>query len=98
MPIEIRDTELVRNLARRRVAELQQEMTGLTTLLGQLEKPGRRNTKSPAAGPLDGEPADGAESSVKRKRRKMTAAQRKAVSVRMRKVWAGKRKAANARA
>lgn len=92
--MQIQNAELVRSLVKRRMVEIQEEMAGLNTLLGQLTP---RNGKSPAARHLQQERDNGAEFEPPKKRRgrkPMTAAQRKAVSLRMRKMWAAKRKAA----
>jgi hypothetical protein len=64
--------------ARVRIAELEQELAELRRLVG------------------DGQTRTGAADAPvrKRKRRAMSAAQRKAVSERMRKYWAGRRKTA----
>jgi len=85
-------SDLLRRLASlgatRRLQELQDEANELTRefpeLRGDNASPGRRVSTS-------AQPA--AVATTKRKRRKMTAAQRKAVGERMKKYWAERRKA-----
>jgi hypothetical protein len=78
----------------RRLEEIRQEEASIRAAFPELFRPGRRpgstNQAAAAAGTDEAQP--------RRRRRRgkpMTAAQRKAVSERMRKYWAARRKAKN---
>jgi hypothetical protein len=70
--------------AEARAAELSAELAAIYRAFPGLRRAGGR---SAAAG------AGGAEPAVRRHRKPMTGAQKKAVSIRMKKYWAGRRKA-----
>lgn len=78
--------EYARLGAMRRLEELRQEEAKIRAAFPELFRGGRAATAATAA--------DGAERPARR-RRTMTAAQRKAVSERMKKYWAARRKAKN---
>lgn len=82
--------EYARLGAMRRLEELRQEESRIRTAFPELFRPGRR-TGTSAASP------DGAQGAGRRRRRRrsMNDAQRKAVSERMKKYWASRRKAKN---
>ena len=90
MPTDLnRDTlqRLARLGAMRRIEELRQEEAAIRAAFPELFRPGRRAAASPVAA---------APAKRRRRRRKapqMSAAARKAVSIRMKKYWAERRKA-----
>lgn len=73
--------------AMRRLEELKQEEASIRSAFPELFRPGRRPAQGGAAAKA------AAPKRRRRKRSKMSAAQRQAVSVRMRKYWAARRKA-----
>ena len=75
--------EYAREGARTRAAELQAELTEIYRVFPDLR--GRRIATSGRAGSASAQPR-------KRRRKPMTAAQRKEVSARMKKYWAARRK------
>lgn len=75
---------MIRNLVRRRLEELHEEVAQLNGVLVGLD--GRRQRTAPTP--------DTAPERPTRKSRPMTAAQRKAISRRMKAMWAEKRKRA----
>ena len=83
MPVALTSQQL-RDLARRgaedRLRELREERRQIGTMLGTKERPTTTSDARRPAGP-------------KRRRKPMSAAQRKAVGERMRKYWAARRKA-----
>jgi hypothetical protein len=93
--------EYARRGAEARVAELTSELSMIYGAFPDLQAPATagacrsRRRASTAAGARNGAAAQGTEQAstapARRRRSKMTAAQRKAVSERMRKYWAGRR-------
>ena len=78
-------SDQLRDLARRgaveRLRELREEKSQIEALVGDATSGPRANGRQPTAAP------------ARRPRRRMSAAQRKAVGERMRKYWAARRKA-----
>jgi hypothetical protein len=89
------NTEQLRRLARlgavARLEQLRQEEAAIRAEFPELFGRGRRGAGRVSSA------ADGAREGRRRRRRGMSAAARKAVSVRMRKYWAERRKAKGAR-
>jgi hypothetical protein len=69
-----------------RLSELREEMNAIYAAFPDLRRGGPPQTRDTAA-------ANGSVGRPARRRRRMTAAQRKAVSARMKKYWAARRKA-----
>jgi hypothetical protein len=82
----------MKTLARRgaevRLNELLEEVRAIRAAF-----PGLAGARTGLRKMVDGAPIEAPSTARKRKRRKMTAAERKAVSLRMKKYWAGKKKA-----
>lgn len=85
--------EYARLGAERRLQELRTELASIRNVFPELFRPGRRAGSASAAASAS---ADDAETSAPRRRRRrggMSPAQRRAVSERMKKYWAARRKA-----
>jgi hypothetical protein len=86
--------EYARLGAERRLQELRTELASLKNVFPELFRPGRR-AGSPASSSAASATADESTSAPRRRRRRggMSPAQRRAVSERMKKYWAARRKA-----
>ena len=77
--------------AEARITELNEELVAIYATFPDLRK--GAGQRGPRAGAAPTRPASGVAAKRARKRRKMSAAQRKAVGERMRKYWAARKKA-----
>lgn len=92
MAISSEDAVILRQAVERQLADLESQVSELQSVLQRLNGAGRRRPQTQKAA----EPAPVKERT--RRRRKMTAAQRKAIGERMRKYWAGRKQARGAKA